>query len=89
MPGQDFMKKFKIDTDRIIDVTAKKMEDGAVKLSLVLRKTRNILLLLIAAIGGIYLIKYENTRIWGAVVVILAFAWLYSYIVKRRGTRKK
>ena len=38
---------------------------------------------------GIYLIKYETTRTWGIVLFILSFAWLYSYVVKRRGTRKK
>jgi len=83
------MKKFKIDTDKIIDAATKKIEDGAVSISNVLRKTRNILLLLFAAIGGIYLIKNEDTRIWGAVIFLVAFAWLYSYVVKRRGTRKK
>ncbi|MBP7738396.1 MAG: hypothetical protein KA369_20645 [Spirochaetes bacterium] len=83
------MKKFKVDADKIIDATAKKMEDGAVRISNILRKARNILLLLFAAIAGIYLIKNENTRIWGIVVFLLAFAWLYSYVVKRRGTRKK
>ncbi len=83
------MKKFKIDTDKIIDAATKKMEDGAVKISNVMLKARNILLLLFAAIAGIYLIKNENTRIWGVIIVLLSFVWLYSYVVKRRGTRKK
>ncbi len=65
------------------------MEDGATRISNVLRKARNILLLLFAAIGGVYLIKNENTRIWGVIIVLLSFVWLYSYVVKRRGTRKK
>ncbi len=89
MTVQNIMKKFKIDADRIIDTAAKKMEDGATRISNVLRKARNILLLLFAAIGGVYLIKNENTRIWGVIIVLLSFVWLYSYVVKRRGTRKK
>jgi L-asparagine transporter-like permease len=79
----------KIDMDKIIDAATKKMEDNAVKFSIILRKARNILLLLIIVIASIYLIKHEHTRIWGVVIFILSFAWLYSYVVKRRGTRKK
>jgi len=79
----------KIDVDKIINTATKKMEDNTVKLSIVLRKVRNILLLLIVVIASIYLIKNEPTRIWGVVIFILSFAWLYSYVVKRRGTRKK
>ncbi|HNW26843.1 MAG TPA: hypothetical protein PKN50_00065 [Spirochaetota bacterium] len=79
----------KIDMDKIIDAATKKMEDNAVKFSIILRKVRNILLLLIIVIASIYLIKNEHTRIWGVVIFFLSFAWLYSYVVKRRGTRKK
>ncbi|HPC40121.1 MAG TPA: hypothetical protein PLD91_04295 [Spirochaetota bacterium] len=79
----------KIDVDKIINTAAKKMEDNAAKFSVVLRKVRNVLLLIIVVIASIYLIKYEHTRIWGVVIFLLSFAWLYSYVVKRRGTRKK
>jgi hypothetical protein len=79
----------KIDTDKIIDAATKKMEVNAEKFSKTLVKVRNILLLLVVVIASIYLIKYENTRIWGVIMFLISFAWLYSYVVKRRGTRKK
>lgn len=79
----------KIDTDKIIDAATKKMEINAEKFTKSLVKVRNILLLLVVVIASIYLIKYENTRIWGVIIFLISFAWLYSYVVKRRGTRKK
>lgn len=79
----------KIDIDKIIDTATKKMELNAEKFSKAMVRFRNILLLLIVVVASIYLIKYEDTRTWGIVLFLLSFAWLYSYVVKRRGTRKK
>ncbi len=84
-----WLGRMKIDTDKIIDAATKKMEINAEKFTKSLVKVRNILLLLVVVIASIYLIKYENTRIWGVIIFLISFAWLYSYVVKRRGTRKK
>ena len=79
----------KIDVDKIIDAATDKLQVNAEKFSQAVVRFRNILLLLMVVVAGIYLIKYETTRTWGIVLFILSFAWLYSYVVKRRGTRKK
>ncbi len=75
--------------DRILDAAVKKLQVDAEKISKTLRRFRNIFLLLVVVIAGIYLIKYDSTRAWGIIIFPLSFAWLYSYVVKRRGTRKK
>jgi hypothetical protein len=79
----------KIDVDKIIDAATNKLQVNAEKFSKAVVRFRNILLILMVVVAGIYLIKYETTRTWGIVIFILSFAWLYSYVVKRRGTRKK
>lgn len=79
----------KINIGKILDVATKKMQIDAEKLAKAMRRFRNILLLLVVVIASIYLIKYESTRTLGVVIFLLSFAWLYSYVVKRRGTRKK
>jgi len=79
----------KIDIDAILNVIIKKLQINADKLSKFVITARNVLLLLVVVVVGIYLIKYETTRIYGIVIFILSFAWLYSYVVQRRGTRKK
>ncbi len=82
-------ERMKIDLDKIIDSATKKMQIDAEKISKAMGRFRNILVLLVVVVASIYLIKYEKTRIWGIVIFLLSFAWLYSYVVKRRGTRKK
>lgn len=79
----------KIDIDRILDAATKKMQVNAERIAQALRRIRNILLLLIIVIASIYLVKNETTRTYGIIVFVLAFAWLYSYVVRRRGTRKR
>jgi hypothetical protein len=79
----------KIDINAILNALIKKLQVNAVSLSKLLIKTRNVFLLLVVVIASIYLIKYETTRIYGIAIFILSFAWLYSYVVQRRGTRKK
>ncbi|MBN2159547.1 MAG: hypothetical protein JW807_09135 [Spirochaetes bacterium] len=59
------------------------------KLSSFIKRTRNIILLLIIVISGLYLIKNESTRTAGYFVFFLSFAWLYSYVVRRRTIIKK
>lgn len=59
------------------------------KLSYMIKKTRNIVLLLAIIIAGIFLMKNESTRTFGYFVFFLSFAWLYSYVVRRRTIAKK
>lgn len=66
-----------------------KLKINTDNLSRFLVKTRNVLLLLVLVIASLYLIKYEPTRIFGIALFILLFALLYSYVVQRRGSRKK
>jgi hypothetical protein len=79
----------KMDIDAILNVIIKKLQINADNLSKFVVKARNVLLLLVVVIASIYLIKYDTTRIYGIVLFVLSFAWLYSYVVQRRGTRKK
>jgi Ca2+/Na+ antiporter len=79
----------KIDINAILNALIKKLQFSADSLSKFLIKTRNVLLLLVVVIASLYLIKYETTRIYGIAIFVLSFAWLYSYVVQRRGTRKK
>jgi hypothetical protein len=79
----------KIDIDTILNVLIKKLQINAESLSKLFVKARNVLLILVVVVARIYLIKNETTRIYGIVIFILSFAWLYSYVVQRRGTRKK
>jgi Ca2+/Na+ antiporter len=79
----------KIDIDRILDAIIRKLQINAENLYKIVIKARNVLLLLVIVIASIYLIKYETTRIYGILVFILSFAWLYSYVVQKRGTKKK
>jgi hypothetical protein len=75
--------------EKILDFLIKKTQIDPEKLSKSIRKIRNTVLLLLVVLASIYFIKNESTRIWGIVVFLLSFAFLYSYIVKRRGTKKK
>jgi hypothetical protein len=79
----------KIDIDTILNALIKKLQINAENLSKIVIKARNVLLLLVVVVISIYLIKYETTRIYGILLFVLSFAWLYSYVVQRRGTRKK
>jgi len=79
----------KIDMNVILNALIKKLQINADSLSKFLIKTRNVLLLLVFVITSLYLIKYEATRVYGIALFVLSFAWLYSYVVQRRGTRKK
>jgi hypothetical protein len=79
----------KIDVNSILNALIEKLQTNANSLSKFLVKTRNVLLLLFVVIASLYLIKYETTRIYGIALFVLSFAWLYSYVVQRRGTRKK
>ncbi len=79
----------KINIDAILDAVIKKLQINAENLSRIVIKARNVLLLLVVVIASIYLIKYEATRIYGIGIFVLSFAWLYSYVVRKRGTRKK
>ena len=79
----------KIDINVILNALIEKLRINADSLSAFLVKTRNVLLLIVVVIASLYLIKYEATRIYGIALFVLSFAWLYSYVVQRRGTRKK
>jgi hypothetical protein len=74
---------------KILDFLIKKTQIDPEKLSKSIRKIRNTVLLLLVVLASIYFIKNENTRIWGIIIFLLSFAFLYSYVVKRRGTKKK
>jgi Ca2+/Na+ antiporter len=79
----------KIDIDAILNALVKKLRINADSLSKFLVKTRNVLLLLVFVIASLYLVKYQATRIYGIALFILSFAWLYSYVIQKRGARKK
>jgi Ca2+/Na+ antiporter len=79
----------KVDINAILNALIKKVQINADSLSRFLIKMRNVLLLLVFVIASLYLIKYEATRVYGIALFVLSFAWLYSYVVQRRGTRKK
>jgi hypothetical protein len=87
--GNAGREAMKFDIDKIIDTTIDKMQTGAEKLAKAMRRLLMILILLAAAIAGIFLIKHEPTRTYGVVIFILSFVWLYLYVVQRRGTRKR
>ena len=79
----------KININAILNALIQTLHFSADSLSRFLVKTRNVLLLLVFVIASLYLIKYEATRIYGIALFLLSFAWLYSYVVQKRGTRKK
>lgn len=82
-------EKMKINIDKLINAATGSMETGAERLSKALRRLLNILIILAVVIASIYMIKREATRTWGVVLFILSFAFLYSYVVRRRGSRKR
>lgn len=86
--GGTWQVTMKIDMDKLLSLAIDKLQIGAESLSKTLRRLLVIILILVVVIASLYLIKNETTRTWGIIIFILSFAYLYSYVVRRRGTRK-